>query len=46
MHRCYRQFGKKPTSNRKTKSILLYEIAVHDKSIIKQFGKPHVFRET
>lgn len=34
---------KKPTSvtNRTTKSILLYEIAVHDKNIIKQYS---VFR--
>jgi len=35
---------KKPT-NRITKSILLYEIAVHDKNIVKQYSVSHMLSE-
>lgn len=38
---------KKPTliTNRKTKSILLYEIAVHDRNIMKQYSVSHMLSE-
>lgn len=38
---------KKPTliTNRTTKSILLYEIAVHDKNIMKQYSVSHMLSE-
>lgn len=38
---------KKPTliSNRKTKSILQYEIVVHDKNIVKQYSLSHMLLE-
>lgn len=42
-----RSLVKKPTliSNKKTKSSLLYEIAVHDKNIMKQYSVCHMLSE-